>query len=89
MFSAAGIGVSNVNLVRDRYTGQPRGFGFVEVNSNEDAERAVQALNGQDLMGRNVLISEARPAREGGDFSGGSNRGGYGGSRGSGGDRSR
>lgn len=82
-FSQAGIAVANITLVRDRFSGQPRGFGFVEINSDEDADKAIQALNGHDFMGRNVVVNEARPPREGGG--GGRGRGGFGGSRGGGG----
>src|SRR5436853_4653477 len=84
-FSQVGVSPANVSLVRDRFSGQPRGFGFVEVNSDDEANRAVQALNGHDFMGRNVVVNEARPPREGGGpggGGGGGNRGGGGGGRG-------
>lgn len=90
-FTQAGVAPANVTLVRDRFSGQPRGFGFVEVTNDEDANRAVQALNGQDFMGRNVVVNEARPPREGGGGGGGGRggggggRGGYGGGGGGGG----
>lgn len=80
-FSQTGVTAANVTLVRDRFSGQPRGFGFVEVNSDEEAERAIQGLNGQDLMGRNIVVNEARPPKEGG----GRGRGGFGGGGGRGG----
>ena len=82
-FVQTGVTPANVTLVRDRFSGQPRGFGFVEVNSDEDASRAVEALNGHDFMGRNVVVNEARPPREGGG--GGGGRGGFGGGGGRGG----
>ena len=66
-----------MSLVTDKFTGQPRGFAFVEINNDEEAARVIQSLNGQDFMGRNVVVNEARP-REGG----GAGRGGYGGGRG-------
>ena len=66
LFTQTGVTAANVTLVRDRFSGQPRGFGFVEVNSDEEADRAVQALNGHDFMGRNIVVNEARPPREGG-----------------------
>ena len=81
LFSQTGVTTANVTLVRDRFSGQPRGFGFVEVNSDEEAERAIQALNGHDFMGRNIVVNEARPPREGG----GSGAGGAAGGRGRGG----
>ncbi len=83
-FTQAGVTAANVTFVRDRFSGQPRGFGFVEINSDEEADRAIQALNGHDFMGRNLVVNEARPPREGG----GGGRGGFGGgggNRGSGG----
>lgn len=85
-FSEAGITPSNVTLVRDRFSGQPRGFGFVEVNNDEDASRAIQSLNGHDFLGRNVVVNEARPPAEGGGRGGGGGggRGGYGGGGGGG-----
>lgn len=78
-FKQAGANVTNLTLVTDKFTGQPRGFGFVEINSDEEASRAIQALNGQDFMGRNVVVNEARPPREGGGRGDGGGRGGYGG----------
>lgn len=85
-FTQVGVSPANVTLVRDRFSGQPRGFGFVEVNSDDDAGRAIQALNGHDFMGRNVVVNEARPPREGGGGGGGGgNRGGGGGGGGRGG----
>jgi len=76
-FQQAGAAPANVSLVMDRDTGEPRGFGFVEINNDEEAARAIQALNGQDFMGRNVVVNEARP-REGGSRREGGGRGGYG-----------
>jgi RNA recognition motif-containing protein len=85
-FGQAGVTPANVTLVRDRFSGQPRGFGFVEVNNDEDAGRAIEALNGHDFMGRNVVVNEARPPREGGGgFGGGGGGGGRGGGGGGGG----
>lgn len=81
-FSQIGVTPSGVNLIRDRFTGQSRGFAFVEVTNDEDADRAVNSLNGQNFGGRNLVVNEARPQAERGGGSGG--RGGYGG-RGSGG----
>jgi RNA recognition motif-containing protein len=81
-FTQAGVSAPNVTLVRDQMSGQPRGFGFVEVTDDSQAAHAIQSLNGQDFMGRNVVVNEARP-RE----SGGGGRGGYGGGGGGGRDR--
>jgi cold-inducible RNA-binding protein len=87
--SQAGVTASGINLIRDRFTGQSRGFAFVEINSDEDADRAVNALNGQNFGGRNLVVNEARPQteRSGGGGRGGYSGGGRGGGRGQGGGR--
>ncbi|KAB7623693.1 RNA recognition motif domain-containing protein [Alkalilimnicola sp. S0819] len=61
LFAAFGE-VQKVNLINDRETGRPRGFGFVEMD-DADAERAIEALNGQDMGGRPLRINEAQPKR--------------------------
>ncbi len=65
--------VDRVNLVTDRDTGQARGFGFVEMSSNSDADRAIAELNGRDMDGRALNVNEARPKPER-SFGGGSQR---------------
>ncbi len=75
LFEAHGQ-IERVTLVRDRDTGQPRGFGFVEMVNDADAEKAIQAVNGTELRGRALNVSEARPKRE---RAAGGNRGGRGG----------
>ena len=75
-FTQAGCNPSAINLIRDRFTGQSRGFAFVEIANDEEADRAVQSLNGQNFGGRNLVVNEARPQTE---------RGGGGGGRGFGG----
>ena len=85
LFTQTGVTAAAVTLVRDRFSGQPRGFGFVEVQNDEEAERAIQSLNGHDFMGRNIVVNEARPPREGGGGAGGGRgRGGFGGGGGGG-----
>ena len=88
LFTQTGVTTATVTLVRDRFSGQPRGFGFVEITNDEEAERAIQGLNGQDFMGRNIVVNEARPPREGGGPGGGPGggrgRGGFGGGGGGG-----
>ena len=74
--------VERVNLITDRDTGQARGFGFVEMSANADADRAIQALNGKELDGRALNVNEARPKPDRGGFGGGG-----GGGRGRGGQR--
>src|SRR2546427_6953621 len=81
-FAAAGVTPSSVTFIRDRFSGQPRGFGFVEIQNDEEADKAVQTLNGQNFNGRNLVVNEARPPREGG---GGGGRGHGGGGGGGGG----
>ena len=73
--------VDRVSLVTDRETGQPRGFGFVEMPVDAEAERAISELNGRELNGRAMNINEARPKESRGGFGGGGGRGGYGGGR--------
>jgi RNA recognition motif-containing protein len=63
-----------VALITDRYSGQSRGFGFVEMSSNGDAQKAIQQLDGKEIKGRAIKVSEARD-REGGG--GGGGRGGW------------
>ena len=65
--------VDRVNIVTDRDTGQARGFAFVEMPDQREAETAIQQLNGADLNGRAMNVNEARPKTEGG-FGGGGNR---------------
>ena len=79
LFAEIGVQPDSLTLLRDRFTGQPRGFGFAEVK-DDDAEKSVTALNGKQFMGRALVVNEARP-REGGG-GGGGGRGGYGGGRG-------
>ena len=74
--------VDRVSIVTDRDSGQPRGFGFVEMSNNSEGDAAINALNGRDLDGRSLNVNEARPKGEGG---GGGGRGGGGGGRGGGG----
>ena len=85
-FAAHGV-VTEANLMTDRATGRPRGFAFVTMSSPEEAQKAIEAMNGATLDGRNLTVNEARPKEErsGGGFRGGrdgGNRGGgYGGRR--------
>ena len=81
-FAAHGV-VTEANLMTDRATGRPRGFAFVTMASPEEAQKAIDAMNGATLDGRNLTVNEARPKEEraGGGFRGGrdgGNRGGYG-----------
>jgi RNA recognition motif-containing protein len=87
--------VDRVSIVTDRDTGQPRGFAFVEMSDDESAAKAMEALNGMSMGGRNLTVNEARPKedrpRRSGGGGGGGGRGGHGGGgfgRGGGGGRS-
>ncbi|EKD64949.1 MAG: RNP-1 like protein RNA-binding protein [uncultured bacterium] len=53
--------VQSVNIIKDRYTGNSRGFGFVEMVNDEDAKKAIEKLNGYNLEGRNIVVKEALP----------------------------
>jgi RNA recognition motif-containing protein len=87
LFSQAGT-VESAAVVEDRDTGRSRGFGFVEMASKEEGEKAIEQFNGTDLGGRNLTVNEARPREDrGGRGGGGGGRGGYGGNRGGGGGR--
>lgn len=90
LFEAYGA-VDKVSIVTDRDTGQPRGFAFVEMLDDDAATKAMEALNGTSLGGRNLNINEARPKtdRPRGGAGGGGGRGGYGGGGGGGRDRGR
>ncbi len=57
--------VASANVVTDRYTGRSRGFGFVEMATADDAQKAITALNGSDFQGRNLVVNEARPKEKG------------------------
>lgn len=75
--------VERVSIVTDRDTGRAKGFGFVEMTGDAEAERAISSLNGQELDGRNLTINEARPKEDrGGGFGGGRGNGGGGAPRG-------
>ncbi len=73
--------VESAEIISDRMTGRSKGFGFVEMGSEQEAQTAISALNGEEYQGRNITVNEAKPreSRSGGD------RGGYGGGGGGGG----
>lgn len=71
--------VTRVNIIIDRMTNEPKGFGFVEFASKEHGQAAMKALNGTDLGGRTLTVNEARPKTEGGGGGGGRRSGGGGG----------
>jgi RNA recognition motif-containing protein len=81
-FSQLGT-VESANIVMDRETGRSRGFGFVEMTNEDEADNAVNEYNGKEYDGRNMVVNEARP-RENGGGGGGGGRGGYGGGGGGG-----
>ncbi|MBP2680545.1 MAG: RNA-binding protein [Candidatus Krumholzibacteriota bacterium] len=77
MFAPHGT-VQSAQVVMDRDTGRSKGFGFVEMGSEEEAQAAIAALNGKEIEGRTITVNEARP-REGGSRGGGGGGGGFGG----------
>jgi RNA recognition motif-containing protein len=86
MFAAHGT-VESARVIMDRDTGRSKGFGFVEMGSDQEAQAAIAALNGKEVDGRSLTVNEARPKEDGGGGRGGSGggRGGYGGGGGRGG----
>jgi RNA recognition motif-containing protein len=88
-FGGDGRQVTEVKIMLDRDTGRSRGFAFVEMATDQDAQSAIQAMNGADLDGRPLKVNEAQPRQDGGrggfGGGGGGGRGGYGGGGGGGG----
>ena len=76
--------VQSAQVIMDRDTGRSKGFGFVEMSSSGEAEKAINALNGVEKDGRAMTVNEARPKTEGGGGGGGRGRGDYGGGGGGG-----
>ena len=79
LFAAHGT-VASARIITDKFTGQSRGFGFVEMSSDSEAKAAITALNGSDMGGRSLTVNEAKPMEQrsgggGGGFGGGGNRG--------------
>ena len=68
--------VSTVKLITDKFTGKSKGFGFVEMPSDDDAKKAIEELNGKEVKGRNITVNQAREKTD--DNRGGGNRGGGG-----------
>ena len=91
-FAQCGTGESAV-IIMDKMSGRSKGFGFVEMSSDEEAQKAIETWNGKDFGGRSLTVNEARPMedRPRRDFrsGGGNDRGGYGGARGGNGGGSR
>ena len=82
LFAAHGA-VASARIITDKFTGQSRGFGFVEMSSDAEAQAAITALNGSDMGGRTLTVNEARPQEP--RTGGGGGRGGFGGGGGRGG----
>jgi len=74
--------VAEVRLIMDKFSGESKGFGFIEMPSKAEAEKAIEEMNGKEFMGRVLNVNEARPKT---DRGGGGRRGGFGGGRGGGG----
>jgi RNA recognition motif-containing protein len=78
--------VASASIIKDKFSGQSKGFGFVEMPSDEEAKAAITAMNGKEMKGRNLSVNEARPRTDdrrqgGGGGGGGARRGGGGGGR--------
>jgi RNA recognition motif-containing protein len=72
--------VNSVTIIKDKMSGRSRGFGFVEMADDGEAQNAIQGLNGKDFKGRGMVVNEARPREDRGDYrggGGGGSRGGY------------
>lgn len=81
LFEAHGE-VEEIKLIKDHHTGELRGFGFIQMPSKEEAEAAIEKVNGTELDGRTLVVNQARPRRDRGPRGGGGgNRGGFRGSR--------
>ena len=80
MFEEFGT-VESAQVIIDRDSGRSKGFGFVEMRNDQEAQAAISALNGKDVDGRSLTVNEARPREDRGGRSGGGGRGGYGGGR--------
>jgi len=76
--------VETVNIIKDKYSGQSKGFGFVEMSAKAEADSAIEGLNDTDLKDRTLKVNEARPRTEGGGSRGGYGGGGRGGGQGGG-----
>lgn len=76
IFAEAGH-VASAKIITDRQTGQPRGFGFVEMETKLEAQKAISMLNGKNVDGRTLTVNEARPQQKGGFGGRGGGRGGY------------
>jgi RNA recognition motif-containing protein len=83
LFGAYGT-VQSAQVIMDRDTGRSKGFGFVEMGSDQEAQAAISGLNGTESEGRALTVNEARPKESGGGGGGGGGRGGYGGGGGGG-----
>jgi RNA recognition motif-containing protein len=80
-FAAVGHEVSEVKIILDRDSGRPRGFAFVEMATDAGAQSAIETLNGKEVQGRSIAVSEARERTGGGGGRGGDRDGGFGGGR--------
>lgn len=86
LFEEAGFHVDSVNILRDRFSGEARGFGFVEIHNDAVGTQAMNACNGRQLMGRALVVNEARPPEKrersgGGEHGGGGRQRDFGGSK--------
>jgi RNA recognition motif-containing protein len=76
--------VDSVTIIMDKFSGRSKGFGFIEMSSQESGQAAIEGLNGKELKGRELIVNEARPQEKTRDSRGGGGRGGFGGGGGGG-----
>ena len=74
--------ITEVRLIMDKFSGKSKGFGFIEMPSKDEAEKAIEEMNGKDFKGRDLTVNEAKPKVDRGGRGGGGRRGGSGNSRG-------
>jgi RNA recognition motif-containing protein len=79
--------VSTINIIKDKFSGEARGFAFIEMPSKDEGQAAINGMNGKELKGRSLTVNEARPRTDDRRGGGGGRRGGFGGSGGGGGGR--
>lgn len=80
LFAQAGA-VKSVAVIKDKFSGQPKGFAFIEMENQADMQNAINTLNGREFKGRPLTVNVARPREERRDFGGGNRGGGYSGNR--------
>jgi RNA recognition motif-containing protein len=76
--------ITTINIIKDKFSGEPRGFAFIEMPNKDEGQAAINGMNGKELKGRTLTVNEARPRTENSRGGGGGRRGGFGGGGGGG-----